>query len=407
LAADDNYEAALAEFEAARQARQQQAYETALDACEDAIQRAEDALDTEQKGTSDRVNGIESHLLDAHTLHENIETEREAYKKAKTRVAGLADDLKTAEEIIAAGNSEDALTLLEDAEEDLADLASVLAKWEFDDLTDRLDDIRIELRSHRKAALQTKLDELEDALETTDPDNIEPVEEELDVVAVLAEEHGMAAVGDRVEKLREHCRHTRNQIEAALTPVPEMIPTTTRHPLSYDEIQMSDPIGRGGNADVYHATASTDKGDVEVALKQPRMGGTLHTKTFERLLSEAETWQRLDDHDHVVSVVDYREKIIPAGIISAQSSNPLQRATDHPWYTVLGSYPGALTALESYPDALLPVVVLLLLPPSVGLAKSGNEDEDGPDCTLNDFGGGSQEEADKKRSHPQVRTQRH
>jgi outer membrane protein assembly factor BamB len=93
--------------------------------------------------------------------------------------------------------------------------------------------------------------------------------------------------------------------------VPDRIPTIGSHSLSYDAIEAVEEIGHGGNADVYLATATIGASEVELAVKEPRMSGTLHTETVERMLDEAETWQQLDDHDHIVSVVDYGAEPLP------------------------------------------------------------------------------------------------
>jgi hypothetical protein len=89
------------------------------------------------------------------------------------------------------------------------------------------------------------------------------------------------------------------------------IPTTPRLSLSYDDIRKDDPFGSGGNADVYYATAVTEGDEIELALKEPRLSGTLHTETVDRMLKEAETWQKLDDHDHIVDIVDYGGDPLP------------------------------------------------------------------------------------------------
>ncbi|WP_336023839.1 serine/threonine-protein kinase [Halobellus sp. LT62] len=70
-------------------------------------------------------------------------------------------------------------------------------------------------------------------------------------------------------------------------------------------------MGGGGNADVTRETLSTPDGDVALAIKRPRLGGTLDIDTIERMLAEAETWDKLDDHDHVVGVVDYGSMPLP------------------------------------------------------------------------------------------------
>ena len=41
------------------------------------------------------------------------------------------------------------------------------------------------------------------------------------------------------------------------------------------------------------------------------MGGTLHTDVVDRMMNEAETWQRLDDYDHIVGVVDHGAEPLP------------------------------------------------------------------------------------------------
>ena len=95
------------------------------------------------------------------------------------------------------------------------------------------------------------------------------------------------------------------------SPVPETIPTIAHASLSYDALEKVDPLGSGGNADVYYAKTTSSDAPSELALKEPRMSGTLHTEVVERMLQEAETWQRLDGHDHIVGVVDYGAEPLP------------------------------------------------------------------------------------------------
>ncbi|WP_251328405.1 PQQ-binding-like beta-propeller repeat protein [Haloplanus pelagicus] len=81
--------------------------------------------------------------------------------------------------------------------------------------------------------------------------------------------------------------------------------------LDYDRIDRGDRLGSGGTADVYRGIVRRDDGDVPIALKTPRMSGTIHTERVERLLDEAETWARLADHDHIVGVIDWDVEPIP------------------------------------------------------------------------------------------------
>ena len=98
------------------------------------------------------------------------------------------------------------------------------------------------------------------------------------------------------------------EVDAA---VPSDIPSAPDRSVDYDRLTDMEPIGSGGNADVMRATLPTDDGAVPLAIKQPRMGGTIHTEAVERLLAEAETWDKLDDHDHIVDVVDYGAEPLP------------------------------------------------------------------------------------------------
>ena len=94
--------------------------------------------------------------------------------------------------------------------------------------------------------------------------------------------------------------------------IPETIPSTPRFSISYDEIEKGNPLGSGGNADVYRATVVTDTGEIPLAIKQPRMGETtLDTDAVDEMLDEAERWQQLDDHEHIVSVIDFDSTPLP------------------------------------------------------------------------------------------------
>lgn len=93
--------------------------------------------------------------------------------------------------------------------------------------------------------------------------------------------------------------------------IPETIPSVPDLSVDYDALTDEEPIGGGGNADVVKATLPTPDGDVTLAIKRPRMAGTLHTDAVERMLAEAETWEKLNDHDHIVGVVDYGSEPLP------------------------------------------------------------------------------------------------
>jgi outer membrane protein assembly factor BamB/tRNA A-37 threonylcarbamoyl transferase component Bud32 len=82
--------------------------------------------------------------------------------------------------------------------------------------------------------------------------------------------------------------------------------------LSYSQFQFdkqADKIGQGGNAVVYRARIPSQ--DVTVALKQPFPNKTVREKTVQRILNEAETWAKVDDHPYIASILDWGYDAIP------------------------------------------------------------------------------------------------
>jgi len=95
------------------------------------------------------------------------------------------------------------------------------------------------------------------------------------------------------------------------TQPPKSIPDSPNASVTYDKLDDHCAIGGGANADVTKATLPTHNGEVTLAIKEPRLSGTLHTDQVRRMLNEAETWDKLDDHDHIVGVVDYGSQPLP------------------------------------------------------------------------------------------------
>ena len=69
------------------------------------------------------------------------------------------------------------------------------------------------------------------------------------------------------------------------------------------EHEVLEHVGSGGNADV-HRVRLEESGEV-VALKVPQWQGTLSRTAAEAFVDEARTWDRLDDHEHVVAVRNF------------------------------------------------------------------------------------------------------
>jgi len=92
---------------------------------------------------------------------------------------------------------------------------------------------------------------------------------------------------------------------------PEDIPTLPDIDFTYDQIADGEIIGQGGNADVHRASVDVNGQKISVAVKQPRLQGTIHGDTVDRFVAEAEVWEKLDDHNHVVGLYSWASDPLP------------------------------------------------------------------------------------------------
>lgn len=136
------------------------------------------------------------------------------------------------------------------------------------------------------------------ALGLADEDELRPIAPETDTAE---------AEGDIVEGRTEQL----SDVSAPSRPAQQVETPSFDVNLTYGDLDKGDHIGSGGNADVYQATVTVDGAEQPVAVKEPRMTGTLHTEVVERFVAEAETWSKLDDHDHIVTVLDYGSEPLP------------------------------------------------------------------------------------------------
>ncbi|WP_245835461.1 serine/threonine-protein kinase [Natronolimnobius baerhuensis] len=104
---------------------------------------------------------------------------------------------------------------------------------------------------------------------------------------------------------------TETIVSAVGSTIATEIPGAPDLEFAYDRLDRDESIGRGGNADVYCATVTVDGTTHTVALKEPRIQGTIGTQVVEEFTQEAETWAKLDDHDHIVGVIDWGSQPLP------------------------------------------------------------------------------------------------
>jgi outer membrane protein assembly factor BamB len=95
---------------------------------------------------------------------------------------------------------------------------------------------------------------------------------------------------------------------------------------TYEEFERVEPIGSGGNADVYKARLASDSSEF-VALKIPRMadGDTVDADAFSEFIDEAEIWNDIDDHPRIVSVHTWGSNPFPWIAVEYMDSGDLSQ----------------------------------------------------------------------------------
>lgn len=166
--------------------------------------------------------------------------------------------------------------------------------------------------------INSYLDKIENASDSVGTekliDNLNSTNKAIEKVKKSTNQYSFPKLEQRTARLENRCSRIKIEITdkpESFTSAPDSIPPTPSVSLNYEAITVHDQIGKGGNADVYHATAMDSDKKINLAIKQPRISGTVHTETVEDMLSEAKTWQQIDDHDHVVSVIDYGGQPFP------------------------------------------------------------------------------------------------
>jgi serine/threonine protein kinase len=174
----------------------------------------------------------------------------------------------------------------------------------------------------RRAELRTELSDYRERVETAEAaladdahdDAVETarsVGDALDELATRVEDRELEGLAADVEDLRSRAAECESTARAERPGPPDAIPIEPDLALTHDALEVAEPIGKGGNADVYRATVDRDGRTHELALKEPRLSGTVETDVMDQFIEEARTWERLDDHDHVVGIVDYNSDPLP------------------------------------------------------------------------------------------------
>lgn len=88
---------------------------------------------------------------------------------------------------------------------------------------------------------------------------------------------------------------------------PAIVSNTTTSSFQYEDLDKDEQLRDDVN-NVYRAKAPDG---TTVTVLEPIANGTVHTETVESFIAGFETWSKLDDHDHIVGVVDYGSEPLP------------------------------------------------------------------------------------------------
>lgn len=250
---------------------------------------------------------------------EPVATLRESIEEADDLHDTARDRLNDGEYDRALRVNQEAMRIYEDALEQATD--SGLS--ETDEIKQQLTVIQNQRQTIHRQQLQSHVETLRSdvrqALELTEENKLKAAEEQLTTLQSeltsakeTASKHGFDKLQTEIRTIEKRCAKQIDSLtERRSTPIPDTIPSAPDVSVDYDSLTDEEPIGGGGNADVSKAVYSTSDQTETLAIKEPRMSGTLHRDQVNRMLKEAETWDRLDDHDHIVGVVDYDSNPYP------------------------------------------------------------------------------------------------
>lgn len=128
-----------------------------------------------------------------------------------------------------------------------------------------------------------------------------------------AGQHGFDDLQSELAALESRCaeRLTTVTERSKSEPPTDTLPAPPDLSVEYGSLTQKQQIGSGGNAHVTRASHPAPDGDVTIAIKEPQVSGTLLKDQVDRMLTEANTWSKLDDHRHIVSVIDYAGQPVP------------------------------------------------------------------------------------------------
>lgn len=290
----------------ARERREALEFEDALESCEEAIEMGDELRESATVKAPHRVSDIDAVLTPATELRDELEDQQKAYRDGWERYQDLADRVEEIAQTADPTDPDEQLRKLGGITTHLDKVEDSIAEYEFETLTARIEQLRVDCRDLREnleagksaydeaseelAQLSAELDEVEESLEADNYgaalQHLDDLEVSIDATVELVDEYRTPELDERIDAQRSRWAYLRERAVDARGPMggePDEIPSAPKLTLDYADIKRVDFIDKGGNADVYRAIVPTNDGEeIYVALKEPRMGGALHDDTIQR-----------------------------------------------------------------------------------------------------------------------------
>jgi hypothetical protein len=349
-------------LEDAREAADDDAYETAFAACDDASEAYQAARTIATEHETGDAEAVEERLDELATVRTELELGRLSARVTDSRdaVADLAeqDAAPEAYEAVAAdcrdlidtidgldlGRERDLAVLRREAGRELVHARAAAARQRADDAAASFDDGAY---AAARDAFEAVAESVDDIRDTADELGVDP-DIDLNRLRTVCSSNADAArravlgIEDAPDRrsltggdgppssdtttpadTTDPVTATDGARASGATPPNDGVADRLRDELPDHEVLAF--VGSGGNADVHRVRLDT--GHV-AALKVPRWDGTLSRDVVERFTREAETWAKLDDHDHIVPVLDWGRQPYPWLLLEYLDASLADRADD-------------------------------------------------------------------------------
>jgi len=269
---------------------------------QESLEKAEDLRREQQsQQIKNKIDTLQADFNQAHLLVEKGELNR-----AQSALESLMSSIESAEMAATRYHIDDLYDELSNLEQECEDLFDQLTEKQqhqqlqnkIQTLNSTLDQTETLLERYDFKKAKTELNELEPKIKSAKETTVQFDFEDLNKELIMLEEQRE----NRLELVYEQLGEDQP---------PSAIPHTTNMSVEYNELINRKTIGEGGNADVTKATLPTPDGAVTLAIKEPRITGTIHTEAVSQMLKEAETWNKLSSHDYIVNVIDFGSEPIP------------------------------------------------------------------------------------------------